>query len=169
MLLPVLFGGAFAATALVLRMICAETVLPQKACLNEWRDHSMHVSSQDPSELARGGGRRSFWPWAPRSEAAGALLRRVSFATWVRLRAFRASPAVRVASSVRRGVFWLGPALVGSSFCRGPAHGLGPCVAGSPATWAERRPCTGPGARPRRRRRVQPLALAALTRDREPP
>ena len=41
--------------------------------------------------------------------------------------------------------------------------------AGSPATWAERRPCTGPGARPRRRRRrAQPLAPAALTRDREP-
>ena len=53
----------------------------------------------------------------------------------VRLRAFRAPPAVRAAASspwARR--------LVGSPFCRGPArrceHGLGPCVAGNPATWA---------------------------------
>ena len=70
------------------------------------------------------------------------------------------------ASSTRHGVFWLGQSLVGSPFCRGPArrceNGLGPCLAGSPPTWAERWPCTGPGARPRRRRRAQPRRIVLL-------
>ena len=61
--------------------------------------------------------------------------------------------ALRAACRARCGVLRLGKTLAGSPFRCGPArrgeHSLGPSVAGCATAWAERRPCTGPRARPR--------------------
>ena len=86
----------------------------------------------------------------------------------VRLRGFRAPPAVRAGASSPWARRMVGRPL---PFCRGPArrceHGLGLAWPAAPRP-GPRRFCTGPGGPPRRRRRAQPLAPAALTRDREP-
>ena len=110
--------------------------------------------------------RRSFWSCAPRSEAAGTLLRRVSFATWS-----GSEPSARCQQRAPRRLP-AGPGVGGEfslSRSSSPLRARRWAVLGRRPRYLHRAPAlTGPGARPRRRRRAQPLAPAALTRDREP-